>query len=589
MPSAFAHQILNAMPYAFLDSAPLEERRARAVIMRRALPENADDLGVLDPDAIRGASEDAWPEVRSAEELHDALIGLVLFPEDEARRFPPDAPGWLNSLIRDGRAFRLEARGRIYWAAEESGAWIRASEEFRFDATMENPLLLGTVRGWMETSGPVTPGELSAALGFSVEATSAALARLERDGQVLRGAFSGVEEEFCDRRILARIHRATIAHLRREIEPVPPSVFLQHLLEWQHIAEGSQLSGEQGLLEVIDQLQGFETAGVAWEDEILRKRVLDYHPAFLDNLCLGGEVVWGRWRRRMTQAEVPARRPGLTRVAPLGLGMREDLAWLLDPVPADEVALSLAARDVLDFLRRNGASFFAEIGASTRHLASEVEEALWQLVAAGLVTADSFAALRSLVTGETKRLERSRRHRRQPRRTREGRWSLLDAKRAEPEDRADSWAQQYMRRYGVFCRELLMRESAAVSWRELLAVLRRSEARGEIRGGRFIAGLNGEQFALPEALDALRALRRRAPEGQYATVSACDPLNLAGILTPGPKIAAVPGTRITYRDGVPVALSENGQVRILVPVDLAERRLLERLLDERPFFPRENL
>jgi ATP-dependent helicase Lhr and Lhr-like helicase len=589
MPSVFAHQILNAMPYAFLDDAPIEERRARAVILRRALPDNADDLGKLSPEAIRSASEDAWPAVRDAEELHDALIGLVLFPEGEAGRFPPEASGWMDAFVLDGRAFRLEANNLIYWAAAESSELIHGAGDVHLHATMENPLVLRTVRGWMEVSGPMTAGELAGVLGFSAEATAAALTRLEFDGQVLRGFFSGVEEEFCDRRILARIHRATIAHLRREIEPVPPSIFLKHLLEWQHIAEGTQLTGEQGVLEVIDQLQGFETAGAAWENEILAKRVMDYRPAFLDSLCLGGEVVWGRWRHRMTQAEVPARRPGLTRVAPLGLAIREDLACLLDPMPADETALSVASRDVIDFLRCRGASFFAEIGPATRHLASEVEEALWQLVAAGLITADSFSALRSLVTGETKRLERSRRRRKQPRRTREGRWSLLDVRRAEPADRLAFWAQQYMRRYGIFCRELLARESSAPPWRELLAVLRRSEARGEIRGGRFIAGLNGEQFALPEALDALRALRRRESMGQYAIVSASDPLNLVGILTPGSRIAAVPGPRIVYRDGVPVALSENGQVRTLAPVDSTECTLLERLLDERPFFPPENL
>ena len=589
MPSVFAHQILNAMPYAFLDDAPLEERRARAVILRRALPENADDLGVLNPEAIRSASEDAWPVVRDAEELHDALLGFVLFPEGEVGRFPREASDWMDSLVRDGRAFRLEANGRVYWAGAETGEWVHAGGKLQLNAVPEDSLRLRTVRGWMEASGPLTAGGLAVTLGFPVEDTAAALIQLERDGQVLRGLFSGVEEEFCDRRILARIHRATIAHLRREIEPVPPSIFLKHLLEWQHFADGTQLTGEQGVLEVVDQLQGFETAGAAWEDEILRKRVADYQPAFLDSLCLGGDVVWGRWRRRMTQAEVPARRPGLTRSAPLGLGLREDLPWLLDPVPADESALSVPARDVLDFLRRRGASFFAEIGSATRHLASEVEDALWQLVAAGLVTADSFAALRSLVTGETRRMEHSRRRRRQPRRTRAGRWSLLEATGDGPGNRTDFWAQQYMRRYGVFCRELLVRETSAPLWRELLAVLRRSEARGEIRGGRFVAGLNGEQFALPEALDALRALRRRESNGHYAIVSACDPLNLVGILTPGPRIAAVLGNRIVYRDGVPVAASEGGQVRILASVNAEERTLMDRLLDERPIFPPENL
>lgn len=344
------------------------------------------------------------------------------------------------------------------------------------------------------------------------------------------------------------------------------------------------------MLEVIDQLQGYETAGSAWEEEILRTRVEDYEPALLDGLCLGGDVVWGRWRRRVTQAEVPSRRPGLTRAAPLGLGIREDVPWLLDPEPADETALSVPARDVLDFLRRHGASFFAEIGPATRHLASAVEEALWQLVSAGLVTADSFAALRALVTGEARRLERSRRRRRQPRRTREGRWSLLEFKGEDPAGRLDFQAQQYLRRYGVFCRELLAREPSAPPWRQLLAVFRRSEARGEIRGGRFISGLNGEQFALPEAIDSLRAMRRRESiGGSYAVVYACDPLNLVGILTPGPRLAAVPGNRLVYRDGVPVAVLENGRVRILVPADDAERANLERLLDERPFFPPENV
>lgn len=295
-------------------------------------------------------------------------------------------------------------------------------------------------------------------------------------------------------------------------------------------------------------------------------------------------MIWGRWRRRATQAEVPTRRPGITRAAPLGLGLREDLPWLLDESPADETALSGSARDILAFLRSHGASFFPEISAGARHLPSEVEEALWQLVAAGLVTADSFAALRSLVTGEAKKLEHSRRRRRQPRRTREGRWSLLEIQDAAPGDKTEFWAQQYVRRYGIFCRELLVRETSAPPWRELLKILRRSEARGEIRGGRFIAGLNGEQFALPEAVESLRALRRRELQGQYARISACDPLNLVGILTPGSRIIAVLGNRILYRDGVPVAAVENGQVRLLASIESSERTLVDRLLDERPFY-----
>jgi ATP-dependent Lhr-like helicase len=575
MPSVFAHQILNAMPYAFLDDAPLEERRARAVILRRALPERADELGKLSPEAIRSAAEDAWPAVRNADELHDALIGWILFPDNLRGRLPEEAPRWMDSLVEDGRALRFEANGRRYWAAAEGqGEPVAPRPEHR---------LVPIVRGWIEVSGPVTATELAGALGFAAEEVHAALLHLEGEGLVLRGYFSGKgAEEFCDRRILARIHRATIANLRREIQPVPPATFLQFLFEWQHVASGAQLAGEAGVQEAVDQLQGFETAAAAWEDEILRSRVSDYQPSFLDDLCLGGAVVWGRWRRRVTQAEVPARRPGLTRTAPLGLGMREDIAWLLDETPADEAALSVPARDILGFLRGRGASFFPEIIAGTRHLPSEVEEALWQLVAAGLVTADSFAALRSLVSGETKRLEHSRRRRRQPRRTREGRWSLLRIEGQAPLNKAELWAHQYVRRYGILCRELLLRETSAPAWRELLGTLRRSEARGEIRGGRFIAGLNGEQFALPEAIDALRALRRKQSRGLYVRVSACDPLNLVGILTPGLRIPAVPGNRIICRDGVPVAAIESGQVRILSQVEAAERPILDRLLDARP-------
>ncbi len=580
-PSAFSHQVLNAMPYAFLDGAPLEERRARAVALRRVLPESAGELGRLGPDAIEGVSEDAWPAPRDAEELHDALLGLVLFPEDESGRFPPEASGWMDALVRDGRALRLRAAGRVYWAAAEFSETARELESS--PGRPGAAAAAAIVRGWMEVSGPLEARELAGILGFPVPAVAGALAGLEREGQVLRGAFRGAGEEFCDRRILARIHRATLAHLRREIEPVPAAAMVQFLLEWQHVAPGARLAGEQGVLEAVDQLQGFETAGVAWEDEILRGRVSDYQPGFLDSLCLGGAVVWGRWRRRGTQAENPARRPGLTRTAPIGLGIREDLPWLLDPAPADETALSGGARDAVDFLRRRGASFFADICAGTRRLPSEVEDAVWQLVAAGLVTADSFAALRALVSGETRRSEHSRRRRRQPRRTREGRWSLLETESAPADGRVEFWARQYLRRYGIFCRELLARESATIPWRSLLSFFRRSEARGEIRGGRFLSGLNGEQFALPEAVEALRALRRRDLRGQFAAVSACDPLNLAGVLTPGRRIPALPGNRIVFRDGVPVATLENGAACMLADVDASERPQLDMLLDERPF------
>jgi ATP-dependent Lhr-like helicase len=514
--------------------------------------------------------------VRDAEELHDALLGLVILPESEMHRLPSEAPSWLESLVANGRAVRIVREQRHHWVAAER-------TELAGLVPGDVEAVTQAVRGWAEVSGPLTAEGLARTLDIETDAVRIALVRLEGEGVVLRGRFTPAgEEEFCDRRILARIHRATIARLRREIEPVPASAFLRFLFEWQHVSSEAHLEGESGVLEVIEQLQGFETAAAAWEAELLPGRVRGYEPASLDSLCLAGEAVWGRWTRRATQSEVPARRPGLSRTAVLGLALRENVAWLLDPTPADESALSVPAMGVLAFLRRKGASFFAEIVSGTRHLPAEVEDALWQLVAAGLVTADSFAALRALVTGEARRLERLHHRRRAPRRTREGRWSLLELEGPPPDNLAELRARQLLRRYGILCRELLTREPSTPPWRDMLFKLRRLESRGEIRGGRFVAGLAGEQFALPEAVDALRSIRRQDPCGLYVRVSGCDPLNLAGILTPGPRIPAVLGNRVVYRDGIPVASVEGSEARILMKGPASEAQMLERMLDERP-------
>jgi ATP-dependent helicase Lhr and Lhr-like helicase len=593
IPSVFSHQILNTMPYAFLDDAPLEERRARAVILRRALPDSAGELGRLDPEAIRSAAADAWPPVRDAEELHDLLLGMFLFPESEIVRLPGECLAWFEDLRRAGRALMASYAGHTHWLARERAeslgipgfqtpgsltpACVSPVPSFEQDAVVR------IVRGWVEVSGPLTPSGLAHSLGLSEDSVRIAFAQLEGEGLVLRGRFTGEpEEEFCDRRILARIHRATIARLRREIEPVEVTAFLDFLISWQHLGDETRLRGEAGVLEVIEQLQGFEAAAAAWEAEILPARVEDYEPEWLDGLCLAGEVAWGRWTRRQTQAEVPARRPGMTRTAPVGLAIREDIAWLVSGDPAEEQALSLPARATLALLGARGALFFPELVAGTRHLPSEVEEGLWQLVAAGLVTADAFSALRALASGATKRSGRSTHRRRRPRRTREGRWSLLEPTGEPPDDIIERRANQLLRRYGVICRELLTREPGSPSWRDLLRVLRRSEARGEIRGGRFIIGLEGEQYALPEAIDALRTNRRRGTRGRFVRVSACDPLNLIGILTPGARVSAVLGNRVIFRDGVPVAALELGKARTLAPVDPSEQKVLSRLLDVRP-------
>ncbi|MCH7607430.1 MAG: DEAD/DEAH box helicase [Chloroflexi bacterium] len=550
-PSVFSHQILNAMPYAFLDDAPLEERRARAVALRRALPENAQDLGSLDPDAIAQEQENAWPPVRDVDETHDALLSLGVLCEADIAEHAGDPAQWrmwLDDLAADGRVQTLEAGGRTFWLATERAEGVRAAYAGSQEAIVE------LVRGRVESTGPFTVAELALRLALDVEPVRQAAAQLEAEGVVLRGAFrpGAAGDEFCDRRILARIHRSTIGRLRRAVEPVPAASLLRFLLEWQHATPGSRLSGDAGLVEVVEQLQGFEAAAAAWEGAVLTNRLTDFHPSTLDALCFGGELAWGRLARR--SGDAPS--VGLSRNGPVSIALREDLPWLLDPPSEDAEALTGPAAEVLDYLSAHGASFAPDIVAGTRQLPSQVEEALWVLVAAGRVTADGFSALRGLVSGLTKKVRRSSRFASRTRGTtgRAGsRWSLLRAAEPDPaDDLVEARAAQLLRRYGVVTRELLTREPMAPPWWKLVRAYRRAEARGEVRGGRFVAGFVGEQFALPEAVDALRAVHRRERTGEVVRLSACDPLNLVGILTPGPRIPAVVGNEVLYRDGVPI-------------------------------------
>ena len=377
-----------------------------------------------------------------------------------------------------------------------------------------------------------------------------ALARLEATGKILRGSFTPGfdEEEFCDRRTLARIHRETIGRLRKQVEPVSAATFIRFLFRWQHVSSASQLHGEGGLLDVVEQLQGFETPAAAWESEILPQRVAGYKTTLLDELCLSGEVVWGRFAGRNGD-DGPTVRAAFARNVPISLAVREALPWLLRN-SAETNGLVGAPAQVLAFLRQQGASFMTEIAAGTRRLQTEVENTLWQLAAAGLVTADGFAAVRGVANGAAKRLQRSARFRRRPRQRRPGsRWSVLTAPAvalpaseanggglevASARDKTvEAIAMQLLLRYGIVFPELLAREAAAPRWRELLRVYRRAEARGEIRGGRFASGFVGEQFALPEAVEMMRSVRRKTLDGDLSVVSACDPLNLAGILDPG--------------------------------------------------------
>jgi ATP-dependent Lhr-like helicase len=590
-PSPLSHEILNGRPYTFLDDAPLEERRTRAVALRRGLPESARELGRLDPAAIARVRGEARPEPRDAEELHDTLLGLVVArPQDE---WSP----WFDDLVRQGRAAEAATPAGVFWIATEQrgavevlfpGAAVHpdvrlpAARGRAAAAADEESAAVEVTRGHLAAMGPATAVEIAARTGLDPAAAEQALAKLEAEGFALRGRFDPERAgdqgavEFCERRLLARIHRYTTERLRREIEPVTAQDFMRFLLRWQHVAPDTRMEGRRGLLAVVEQLQGFEVAAGSWEETVLPSRVAGYRPEWLDDLCLSGEVMWGRLAARAAAegaaAEESTGRGGAvpSRATPVTFAVRDNFAWLLraarggaEPVlPGDG-----AARDVLEALRARGALFYNDLVAATGRLRVEVEEGLWDLVSRGLVTADGFGSVRALLTARERwakraaRLPRGRRLRRSAREVvvgAEGRWSLLLSPPVEPdaadlESLAEAVAEQLLARWGVVFRDLAMRETLAIPWREVLWALRRMEARGTARGGRFVTGFVGEQYALPEAVEALRQTRRRERAGETVGVAAVDPLNLTGVITPGPRVPAVRGNAVIYRDGLPAS------------------------------------
>ena len=599
-PSAMAHEILNANPYAFLDDAPLEERRARAVSLRRVDPRMDGELGRLDPAAIQEVCDQAWPDVRDADELHDFMLSVCLLPIGEQKEWSD----WARQLIDTGRATQLS------WAADPTGetqqAYVAAErlalvrlvlpmavadpelqlpEKLMGVPASEEEATRRIIHGWIEALGPTTASQLSRRLGIAASKIETALLALESDGIVLRGEFTGArgnEVEWCDRVLLSRIHRLTLGRMRKEIEPVSPADFMRFLLAWQHVTARSQLHGRDGVLEVVRQLQGLELPAPAWEQHVLSARIKDYDPADLEDLCLAGVITWGRLRLNddppQTQdagKRIKRRRRLLvpTRTAPIAFLLRDELEIFLEgAVPAWEEATGLSpmAREVGQYLAQRGASFLADIARGTGLLKVKAEEALWQLVAHGFATGDGIAGLRILLTPETKRKGRRRRlrvisgGRTAERMMPVGRWSLwreqTHAVEVETEKVIERRAWQLLRRYGVMFRDLLARESCAPSWRSLLAVYRRLEARGEIRGGRFVNGFVGEQFALPEAVERLRAERRAKDSDEPVLISSADPLNLVGILTPGGRISPYSNQVIAYQNGTPIDVGLLGAV-----------------------------
>ena len=621
-PSPLAAEVLDARPYAFLDDAPLEERRARAVTMRRGLdPESAADIGRLDASAIDRVREEAWPGAANVDEVHDALVvlGCATAAEAIAGRLadPPDLamsarrlaagerPGWsahLDALAAAGRATRFRTHGgAVLWCAAERLALVKAAlgggraepplalpEELRA-APARDAALIELVRARLGCLGPVTAARLAADLGTTPIDVEVALVALESEGSVLRGKFTpgAPSLEWCERRLLARIHRYTLGRLRREIEPATRAEFARFLFEWQRVRPDDRREGDEALAAVVAELEGFAAPAAAWETEILPARIVGFTPDMLDRLCLAGRVSWARPAPPVR--ETAGRSFGPIRSTPIALfsrpGRRHAPLWLASaggdaerpakrgsagdaqrstkPAPAAgggvpdgadippaslSASLSFGAGGILACLQARGASFFDDILDETGARAPDAAAAIGELIAHGLVSADGFAGLRAFTGTSARRLRAV---------AEAGRWSCVPRRITDAtalDGGIEAVARTLLRRYGVVFKPLLARESFTVPWRDLLRELRRLEARGEIRGGRFVAGVTGEQYALPEAVETLRRIRRAPADGALVTVSAADPLNLTGIVCLGERIPANAATRIAFRDGVPVAI-----------------------------------
>jgi ATP-dependent Lhr-like helicase len=684
-PSPLSHELISANPYAFLDDAGLEDRRTRAVSLRRSLPDQGDATA-LDAAAIAQAEDEARPAVRDMDELHDALLSLYLVPEALGRALGGEA--LFDRLVAGGRATRLAytagERACVGWVAAEKLPIVRAAYPEAEERPVMPPLGFAVavpapeevdvkiVGAHLDYSGPRTGRRLAAELGLAGARVMAALYALENDGAILRGTFTpgaadkpsdDLDMEWCNRRILARIHRLTMARLRSEIEPVTAAALMRFLFRWQRVTRENRLIGTDGLHAILEQLQGFESAAGAWEREVLPARLHEYDPGWLDSLCLSGQVAWCRLSPRRpasrtgqsseddivdgvdgaegtdgdaSKGEQRGGRVAPTKSAPLALLLRRDLDWLRAPAARSESAeapggagealgagFSEVARAVHAHLTRCGASFLAEIVRGTDLDPDDVEDGLWELAQAGLATADGFAGMRVLVDrarGESRSLfdsvgraarERGagdgssawqravykarRRERSRPVHavrslpTAAGRWSLLGPPDPAAMD-AEATARQLLARYGVVFRDLLVRESSLPPWRDVLVCLRRLEARGEVRGGRFVQGFVGEQFALPEAVEGLRAMRKAPAVDELVRVAATDPLNLVGVTSSGPKVPAVIGNAILYRNGVPLASIEAGALverqdlpaGARVDADLVYHPPPRPRLDERP-------
>ena len=591
-PSPMAHEILNARPYAFLDDTPAEERRALAVQQRRHLdPQSAADMGRLNPDAIRKVKDEAWPQPRTADELHDALVITGFIAESEI--ISNERVRWqqyLAELQQGQRATRLQLpSGEQLWVAAER---LLAMQQLCPEAVIMpsiKPLpaseadtpetaLTEIMRSRLESLGPVTVAELAQSVNRAGSEVEQALLALEQEGFVIQGHFDPrqTDTEWCERGLLARIHRYTLKQLRSEIEPVSPADFMRFLFNWQGLDEPAE--GIAALERVMLQLEGVSLPAGSWEADILPARLQPYFSTELDELCSTGKLTW--LRLNPPAARENRRKNPAIRTTPLAFIFRPHLMiWHQNEQTVPE-GLSSSALKVLEELRQWGASFFDELQQQTGLLKTQLETALGELVAWGLVNSDQFQGMRALITPQKKQSRSRRRPLMQTPLAAGGRWSLIRPTLQNDKDqqRIEEIARTLLTRYGVVFRKLLDRESALPSWRELLYVFRRLEARGEIRGGRFVQGFAGEHFALPEAVSLLRDVRKKNEDEHLIAISTADPLNLTGIITPGKRIASQAGHRILYKNGKPIAVNQGGEIEIDEKIPASEHWHIRNLL-----------
>jgi ATP-dependent helicase Lhr and Lhr-like helicase len=592
VPSQFAHELLNANPYAFLDEAGLEERRARAVSLKSGIPQSVlEQAGKLDPKAIETVRGECWPDIRDCHELHDLLMSLVILPvsiteQDRARHWTE----FYERLECDGRAQTFAWGSLRGWIAAERFAIVQALwSATAGDNGGRDEALKKCVQGWIQILGPLTASKFARDLSLNTPLVFQQFVALEAQGIMMRGTFErpdAVEEadiEWCERRILQRIHKLTIGGRRRQVEAVSPAIFMNWLLGWQHLGPQTQLAGEEGLLEVLAKLEGFEAPAVEWEKTILPSRVANYDPRWLDRLCLSGAVGWGRVSPHPAFSAANGNGPRRVipgKAAPIAFYLRDSATWLnlalkersIDPAKLTRALTPNAVR-IWELMAQKGACFAEDIQRLLELSSIETRHALWELASAGLASADGFDQLRAMIDPDRRPSENPS-YRKQ--RSSTGRWSLFSSdaripvdalERARLEDEAvESAARMLLFRYGVVFRDLVALETNIPRWGVLLRMFRRLEDRGEVRGGRFVGGgFRGEQFALPEVPDSLRAANSRK-DHHVVTIAGADPMNLIGVLVPGERIHAVPGRSFVFSTAetekpVPAASSSIHQLR----------------------------